>query len=232
MYKYVISLLFVLTAFTSWSQLTPEVEKEKDSIVHKTAYGLRLGIDISKPVLEFFDDDYSGLEFVADYRISKSWYIAAEFGTEQERVREDYITAFSEGNYLRVGANYNAYDNWQNMNNEIFVGFRYGISSFDQTLESYTINSGSPEFIGDPIIVNRKDSGLSAQWLELMLGIKVETFTNFFISVSGSYKIMVSIDDPNNFQSLFAPGFNRIFASNTGFGFNYTLSYLIPFKKK
>ncbi|MFQ3297909.1 MAG: hypothetical protein ACI921_001902, partial [Polaribacter sp.] len=29
-----------------------------------------------------------------------------------------------------------------------------------------------------------------------------------------------------------SPGFNRIFESNTGFGINYTISYLIPFSKK
>ena len=43
---------------------------------------------------------------------------------------------------------------------------------------------------------------------------------------------MMSVKDPDNFKTLYAPGFNRVFETGTGFGFNYTLTYLIPFKKK
>lgn len=202
------------------------------TLVYKKPYGLRLGVDISKPVLQFFDSNYSGLEFVADYRISSRWYIAAEFGREENLTKEDFLTASSEGTYFRIGANHNVYNNWLDMNNEIFVGFRYGMSFFDQTLESYTLNSGDINFLGNPITTPRTDTDLTTGWLEFMLGIKVETFKNFYVSFSGSYKLILSVDDPTNFQSLYAPGFNRIYASNSGFGFNYTLSYLIPFKKK
>lgn len=233
MCKYVISTIaFFFLGNLVFCQESEVQENELDSIQYKTAYGLRLGVDISKPVLHAFNTDYDGLEFVADYRISKNWYLAAEFGTEQQRTKEDFTTSLSEGTYLRLGANYNVYKNWLDMNNEIFMGFRYGLSTFDQTIESITINSGDSNFLGEPMEVNRTDSGLGAQWFEFMIGIKVETFKNFFVSFSGSYKLMTSIDDPINFRSLYAPGFNRVFVSNTGFGFNYTLSYLIPFKKK
>lgn len=230
-FKFAISLSLVVIGFQVSHSQEAEIEKQ-DSVVYKSPYGLRLGLDISKPMIQSFGEDYEGLEFVFDYRISKSWYLAAELGTEQKRTTEDFTTSLSKGNYLRVGANYNLYDNWLDMNNEIYVGFRYGMSKFDQTLEQITINSGDPYFLGNPSIVNILDGGLTANWLEFMVGIKVETFKNFFVSFSGSYKLMISADDPMNFQALYAPGFNRIYASNTGFGFNYTLSYLIPFKKK
>ena len=55
---------------------------------------------------------------------------------------------------------------------------------------------------------------------------------NIFIGFSVSYKILMSAKNPEDFQVLFAPGFNRIFESETGFGLNYTISYLIPFSKK
>ncbi len=41
----------------------------------------------------------------------------------------------------------------------------------------------------------------------------------------------MSSKDPENFKTLYAPGFNRVYATGTGFGFNYTISYLIPFLK-
>lgn len=232
MYKFVISFLFVFLLFCNG--FSQELNKQSIDTIkpNNTIYGLRIGIDISKPILELVNSDYSGLELVADYRISKNWYLATEFGTEKNRSFEDFTTSLSSGNYIRIGANYNTYKNWLDMNNEVFIGFRYGVSSFNQTLESYTINSGDVIFVGNPVISNTTESKLSAQWLEMMIGIKVETFKNLFISFSGSYKLMVSVKDPVNFKSLYSPGFNRIFASNTGFGFNYTLSYLIPFRKK
>ena len=205
---------------------------EKDSTDYKTAYGLRIGADISKPILASFDGMYSGVELVADYRINKRFYIAAEVGFEEKTSVEDYSNSTSKGNYMRIGFNYNAYDNWLDMNNEVFTGVRYGLGIFDQTLNSYTPNVNSLYFPSEPINAANTDHGLTAHWTEFIVGIKVETFQNLFISTSISYKIVLAVDDPENFKTLYAPGFNRIFESGTGFGFNYTLSYLIPFSKK
>ena len=76
------------------------------------------------------------------------------------------------------------------------------------------------------------ETGLTAHWTEIQLGIKVEVLKNLYLSGGFSYKIMLSLDDQKNFKTLYAPGFNRVFESNTGFGFNYTISYLIPFVNK
>jgi hypothetical protein len=205
---------------------------EKDSTVYKTAYGLRIGADISKPIITSFDSNYSGFELVADYRINKRFYIAAEVGFEEKVSIEDYTNSTSKGNYIRIGFNYNAYDNWLDMNNEVFTGVRYGLGVFDQTLNSFIPNVNSLYFPSETIINPSTESGLTAHWTEFIVGIKVETFKNLFISTSISYKIVLAVDDQENFKTLFSPGFNRIFESGTGFGFNYSISYLIPFVNK
>lgn len=233
MYKYFISLLVVVLVSTSvygQKSLDNNAEK-KDSIVYKTPYGLRLGVDISKPIKGMLDDTYKGFEIVGDYRLTKNFYLAAEIGFEEETTLEDFTSSFSKGNYIRVGGNFNLYKNWLDMTNEIFFGFRYGLSIFDQTLNNYAINTGN-QYFESSITNSRTETGLNAHWLELMLGIKVETLKNVYISASASYKIMVSLKEPNNFKTLFAPGFNRVFLNQAGFGFNYTISYTIPFNKK
>ena len=235
MYKYFISIFFLLVFTTGFSQEVKQDEisiENKDSIVYKTPYGLRLGLDISKPIKAQIDGSYnSGLEVVADYRITKRLFLAAELGFEDETTQEDYTNSTAKGSYLRVGFNYNAYENWLDMNNEIYMGFRYGFSTFDQTLNSFSTNISNTYF---PANTNNTvvSSNLNSHWTEFMFGVKVETLKNFFIGASVSYKILLSTKEPNNFKTLYAPGFNRIFESGTGFGFNYTLSYLIPFKKK
>jgi len=203
----------------------------KDSIVYKTNYGLRLGIDISKPIRSILQDYNSGLEIVGDYRISKKWYAAAELGNEKFTTNEDFTNSTSKGSYIKIGLNYNSYNNWLDMNNEIFTGFRYGFATFEQTLNNYQINSNP---VLPALITNEPNTvkGLSEHWSEIVLGFRAEVYSNFFLTFSGSYKIMVSLKDPVNFKTHYAPGFNRVYTSNTGFGFNYTISYLIPFRKK
>ncbi len=239
MYKFFISICFLCFVVDGFSQEQKKdtLNNQLDSISYKTSYGLRVGIDISKPILAQFNSSYSGLEIVADYRISKNFYIATEFGFEEETSEEDYSNSTSKGNYLRLGINYNAYKNWLDMNNEIFVGYRYGLSYFEQTLNSYSHNlvTGDinvPIYFPSNIISTPSTSNLNAHWSEIVVGLKVEIYTNFFASFSGSYKILMSTKEPDNFKTLYAPGFNRIFDSNSGFGFNYTLTYLIPFSKK
>ncbi|SNR16378.1 DUF6048 family protein [Tenacibaculum jejuense] len=220
------------------AQKTSKKETPKDSVVYKTGYGLRLGIDLSKPGLSFIDKSYTGFEIVGDYRVSKNWYIAGEIGREEEITFEDFTTSTSKGNYIRLGANLNTYTNWLDMNNEVYVGGRYGLAIFEHTLNNFTpnISTGNPDipiiFPNSPVNTPVSESGLTAHWFEFQIGIKVETFKNLFIGFHGAYKIGLSIDDQENFKTLYAPGFNRVFESNTGFGFNYTISYLIPFVNK
>ena len=239
MYKFFISICLFFVCAISFSQKQQKDtlgNKKLDSIIYKTNYGLRLGIDISRPVLSSLDGGYTGFEIVADYRIKKNLYIAAELGYEEETSAEDYSNSTAKGNYIRIGVNYNAYKNWLDMNNEIFVGYRYGFSLFDQTLNSYTPNVSDRDNRNYfPAVLNPNSviaTNLNAHWSEFMVGLKAETFKNLYVGFSVSYKVLMSVKEPENFKALFAPGFNRIFESNTGFGFNYTLSYLIPFSKK
>lgn len=239
MYKYFISICLLFVFAENYSQEQKKdsiISQEKDTVIYKTNYGLRLGMDISRPLFSSLYSNYNGLEIVADYRIKKNVYIAAEIGFEEKTSIEDYSNSTSKGNYIRLGLNYNAYDNWLDMNNEIFVGYRYGFSLFNQTLNNYTTNVSDMEngsyFPAVLNTVGQASTSLNAHWSEFMIGIKAETLQNLFIGFSFSYKILMSVKDPENFMTLFSPGFNRIFESNTGFGINYTISYLIPFSKK
>ena len=239
MFKFFISCCFLILAVDGFSQNTTSTSNKtetKDSITYKTNYGLRVGADISKPILKAFNTTYTGFELVADYRVLQNFYIALEFGHEEETTSEDYTNSTATGNFYRLGFNYNAYRNWLDMNNEIYIGMRYGFSNFDQTLNGFTPNVIDPNngiyLPANTINTPTTTSDLKAHWLEFVVGTKVETFKNLFFGFSFSYNIMLNVEDPENFKTLYVPGFNRVYQSNTGFGFNYTISYVIPFFKK
>jgi len=229
MSKYIISILFLSVSFFTISQETKVEEEVED--VYKDRYGIRLGIDLAQPIYTLFDDSKKGLEIVADYRVTKIIYAAAELGYNDVTTYEDYFNFTTNGSYIRLGADVNVYKNWIGMENMILVGLRYGFSVFDQTLNQGIINADPflpEEELPDPVTYN----GLTASWFSLVLGIKAEVLHNLFLGFSFSGNVLLSSKEPENFNNLFIPGFNRVYVNGNGFSFNYTVSYLIPFYKK
>jgi len=228
MLKYIISLIFLFTFFPLAAQLGKEA---KDTATYKDRYGLRVGIDIVRPVYSAFSDDTKGFEIVGDYRVTNRFYIATELGYRDQTTYEDFFDFTTKGEYIKLGVDYNAYKNWLGMENMIVVGLRYGFSTFSQQVNEYTINT-------DPFIPNRTVpegaafDGQTAHWAELVLGIKVEVLHNVFLGFSFRGNTMLSITEPENFKNLYVPGFERVFVNDNGFSFNYTVSYLIPFYRK
>lgn len=219
-----ISIIFTCSAVNA--------QQELDTLTPKDIFGIRVGIDISKPIISFIKEDTKGFEIVADARVYKNFYAAIELGYDNVTTIEDYLNFTTEGSYVKFGGNYNAYENWKGMTNEIYVGMRYGLSFFNQTLNSYTPNIYGTYFIPETVEPNTEYSDLSAQWIEFILGIRAETFKNFYMGFSIGFKALVSDKEPENFQNLYIPGFYKASLNKLGFGFNYTLTYQIPFNKK
>nr|WP_321413910.1 DUF6048 family protein [uncultured Allomuricauda sp.] len=241
MSKYFISILIGLFPFLILAQSEPVDLSPKDTVVYKDPYGLRVGADISKLILSFADEDYTGLELVGDYRLTRKLYLAAEIGNETKKQHEnlnntilyDYETS---GSYIKAGVDMNTYTNWYGMNNAITIGGRYAVASFSQTLNNYSLYETNqffnPEFLPgeNP---NREFSGLSASWLEFVVGTKVELFANIFVGMSARLGFLVTNSEDEQFPNLWIPGFNKVTdGSNFGVNYNYSISYFIPLYKK
>ena len=197
-------------------------------------YGLRIGVDLSKPVRSLLDDQYSGLEIVGDFRVSNRYYVAAELGNETFTVDEfSNIDVTSSGSYIKAGFNYNAYNNWFGMNNLIYAGVRAGFSTFTQELNTYTISTSNTFFEEDVRTDTREFDGLNATWLEFQLGIQTELFSNIYLGINLQIKNRVTETEPDGFENVYIPGFGKTTdESKFGVGYGYTLSYLIPIFKK
>ena len=212
---------------TNKDTLGTETETSKDF------YGLRIGVDLSKPIRSLVDDDYSGLEFVGDFRIRKNYYLAAELGNEQRTSDLPNIENITSGSYLKAGFNYNAYENWYGMNNLIYVGVRAGFSTFNQELESFTVYTDNTIFPDDLRTESQEFKGLNATWLELKFGFEVELFSNIYLGVNAQLKRTITTTEPDGYTNLFIPGFGKVTEeSSVGVGYGYTISYLIPIFKR
>jgi hypothetical protein len=209
------------------------LEKVQDTIDQKTKYGIRFGIDLAKPIRSLLEDGYTGFEVIADFRFSDRFYLATELGIEEKDYLEPNLNATTKGNYFKVGVNYNAYNNWLGLTNEIFTGLRYGFSNFSQELLAYNIYTTNQTYPPVFVTESQEFTGLTAHWVELVFGIKTEVLNNVFLSVNIQIKKTLSEDTPENFDNLFIPGFNRTYDfSEWGAGYGYSITYLLPVFRK
>ncbi|WP_322550769.1 DUF6048 family protein [Flavobacterium psychraquaticum] len=229
--KYTLKFIFSL-ALLCFSLLGTAQTKDTTKVVYPERYGLRIGVDLHRLTKSLYDSNYKGLEVVADYRLTNRFYIAGEIGNEDKTVDDDRLNFTTKGTYFKVGFDYNSFENWLDMENMIYVGMRYGVSSMSQTLNTYKIYDPS-NYYGETIITSgEKFDGLSASWLEVVGGIKAELFNNLYLGFSVRLNYLVTNKQPDNFENLYIPGFNRTYDGKFGAGINYTVSYFIPIYKK
>ena len=226
--KFTFSIALILLSFLVNAQ-----QKKTDSIPPKIErFGIRFGADLFKLTRSFYDKNYKGIEFVGDYRLTKNYYLAAELGNENKTTEDDRLNTSAKGTYIKVGFDYNSYENWLDMRNMVFIGLRYGASTFSQQLNSYKLYNTSTYFPEAPTVVSgEKFNGLSAQWLEVVVGMKAEVLDNIYVGFSVRMNRMLSNTKPENFDNLYIPGFNRTYNGDFGVGINYTVSYFLPLYK-
>ena len=232
--------LFIISTWLSTNMLLSQTELSlNDSLIEKdkwlTINKLRLGVDLFKPIKSSSEGDNLNYEIVGDLQVTENLYLAGEYGSIDRVIEDENINFNSSGNFLRIGFNYNMFNNWVGMDNSIYLGLRYATSNFSNSILDYTVRNQDSYFsnLVDSEYQTNEYSNLSGNWIEIVAGLKVETFKNVYLGLSLRLNKLLSDSKPENFDNLFIPGFNKVTDDNTfGSGFNYTLTYSIPLKKK
>tara|TARA_Y100000389_G_scaffold112917_1_gene110061 strand:- start:300 stop:995 length:696 start_codon:yes stop_codon:yes gene_type:complete len=228
MLKYFISFFVFINCISLFSQK----ENEIDSI-NKSTFGIKIGLDISKQIRMLTEPEYKGLVFIGDYRILDKIYIAIELGSEEKLVNNEVLNFKTKGSFYKAGINYNVFKNIQNLENEIYIGFRYGSSKFDHQLNSFTIYNIDQYWNQNNIISSSSYENLNAKWLEFIVGFKAQVIKNFYMGLNLNVNRFLSQKRPENFSNLYIPGFNKVLENNNiGVGFSYTIQYQIPLFRK
>ncbi|MFL2622400.1 MAG: DUF6048 family protein [Candidatus Marisimplicoccus sp.] len=232
--------LFIISTWLSTNMLLSQTELSlNDSLIEKdkwlTINKLRLGVDLFKPIKSSSEGDNLNYEIVGDLQVTENLYLAGEYGSIDRVIEDENINFNSSGNFLRIGFNYNMFNNWVGMDNSIYLGLRYATSNFSNSILDYTVRNQDSYFsnLVDSEYQTNEYSNLSGNWIEIVAGLKVETFKNVYLGLSLRLNKLLSDSKPENFDNLFIPGFNKVTDDNTfGSGFNYTLTYSIPLRKK
>jgi hypothetical protein len=239
MLKYFINTCLVLCFFFGNAQSKPINTKPVDSIEYKQPYGLRVGVDLSRLLISSLNEDFTGIEFVGDYRLSLKYYLAAELGNEKRTRQEDSYNFTTSGNYIKVGIDYNTYSNWYGEQNMIYAGARVAFSTFNHTINnSQILNTNrywSPDGFAESGNPPRETQNRNETWLEGVVGVKAELFSNTYLGAS--LRLGAIVSNPKvaegQFSNLYIPGFNKVTdGSIFGVGYNLSISYFLPLYKK
>ena len=215
------------------------VSQENDNITindslnlkKEKSINLRVGFDLYRIILSRVSDDFDGFEIVGDFKVNENFFIALELGNLDITKQVEQVNFTTNGNYFKVGFDYNMFENLEGMNNHITLGARIGSSRHDQTLNSYTILDRTRYWTNSDLpITNGFATGerpdLNALWFEVVLNFKVQILKNIYTGISLRLNRLISDKIPSNFDNIYIPGFNKKTQDNVfGAGFNYTLTY-------
>jgi hypothetical protein len=210
-----------------------------------------LGIDLAPFIVKGFDNSRSGLGFSGRLNIKQKIFAAVEVGYEnvsftnlkryQPQTHKlspapDTVTGrtayrfgyLSNGTYLKGGLDYNLFsvDEPGNLDN-VLVGFRYGYAYQQHESPSYTIGNG---YWGD-FQGQASSSSANSHWVELLFGIRTETFRNLFMGWTVRVNRLIYQSNTSLLEPAVIPGFGKFNGKITA-GFSYTIEYQIPFNKR
>ena len=179
--------LFIISLIIPTSMVFSQTESELNDSLNinnkiLNINKIRLGFDIFKPIKSSSEGDNLNYEIVGDLQITENLYLSAEYGLIDRLIEDENINFISDGNFLRFGFDYNMFNNWVGMDNSIFLGLRYGSSNFSNKIESYNVRNGDAYFSN--FVENNYETidhnNLTGSWLEIVAGVKVETFNNIY----------------------------------------------------
>jgi hypothetical protein len=190
--------------------------------------GPRIGVDLAGLSLLYLDPGRMIYTASIDYEIQQDIYPAVELGYQGVRLDRDNYSYSSRGIFARAGADVNflKYEG-TDVYEMLFAGLRYGVSLFSHQADNITVREG---YFGDLSGAGIPARQLTAHWISLAAGVRVELFSNFFMgwTVFANLKLAQRRDDkmfPYN-----VPGFGKG-DKKTGIVINYTLAYRIPMQQ-
>lgn len=215
--KYIFSIIFLI-AFSCNAQ---------DQI--RTKKHLKFGLDMSSLVISAYDSDRTSFGFSLDFEIKEKIFTVFEAGFENTKVKNNRLEYGSNGNYFKLGCDYNFFKNKYPGDNEIlFIGFRYAFGLLNHKADKYIIYDnywGNYES-------SFPSSSLNVHWFEIVAGLKTEVFENLYIGWDVRAKVkMFTNDDASMMDPWLISGYGKG-SKKMNFGFTYSIFYGIPFKIK
>ncbi|MCD4770019.1 MAG: DUF6048 family protein [Bacteroidales bacterium] len=218
--KKIYALFFSLTSVISWAGTF-------QSDTTEAVKALILGFDITGPAINAFNHDITRYEGFISYRMNFKYYGVVEAGYGSYGYSQYNYSYSNHGYFGRIGIDLNMLkQKTETMNHYAGIGFRYGLSFFNQETSSLSYENYWGEYNS-----SIPDNSGSVHFLEFIGGIKAELFRNVLIGWSLRLKLLLSRSFGDNNRPVDIPGMSGTDGGiNTGILFY--IAWQIPFNSK
>jgi hypothetical protein len=242
-FLYSLSILISLSAINTQAQVKDTIAPKRDT-THKTAGtplpvkitdstytvsgGLRIGLDISRFALHFFQPYRTDITVQADMQLNKNLYGAIEAGYNRTSHSDSLYTYKGNGQYVTIGVDYDFLKKREkDEKSMVYGGIRYGFAHNSYEVPAYLIQN---DYWETNIEGSYPKTSMTAHWVELVLGLRVEVLKNFFLGWGVREKIMISNSASKEFPPIVIPGFGSG-TKKSQFDVTYSVSYYFPLYK-
>ena len=216
-YKLLFISLFLAVKVCSYSQA--------DTTYRAT--GIMFGVDLSRFFVKIWDPVQKNMEFSVNAEIRNNLYLTGEGGTISTLFDDKNYHYESQGNYFRLGMEYNLLKRAPGESYMLYGGLLYGFSSFSHQADYITITD---EYWGTAT-GSLPETKLTGNWLEIKAGIRVNILKNIFLGWSLRTRFYLMGQTDPNMTPFLIPGFGKG-DKNTTIGMSYSIFYRIPYKIK
>jgi hypothetical protein len=227
MLKYITSILFLLLTLPAFAQDEDSTEAPKINV--DSFHQFRVGIDISKPIINAFIKDRQAYEFEFDYYHKKELYFVAEGGWGSADVTDSaqQLVYNTTNTFFKAGVNKAMLSRISNKDWDMaFIGLRYGMALIQRSAATYTTYDN---FWGSTIGTVPAKS-YSAHWFEITGGVKVELFEGIFTGWNVRARFMLNRKSFSELPPSYIAGYGRGDKGSI-FDFNFYLNYAIRWRK-
>lgn len=184
---------------------------------------IRVGLGLSDAVYTAVSPDRTQLQVTADVDFYK-YFLSIDAGTLDRTRSGDNFEYSTSGQYVRIGpdANFLHKDPDKSV---FFIGARVAFARFS---EDFSFDIGNNVY--GNVAENRGHDGINARWFELVTGLKVSVFGNFYLGFTGRYKFGRSVDDNGSLTSYDIPGYGLAERGNY-WGMDYYIYYRFGARK-
>lgn len=234
-YRFIFSLLTVVAVATAQAQdaatvaadTTPRPRRMKPTDTIPYPYrptGIRFGTDLISLIKSQTTTHWNGWEVNGDLDFYR-YFLAVDYGSWSRNDNITNGTYKNNGTYYRIGTDINFLlkDPDRNM---FFIGFRYGHSSYDESVAYSLVDSAYGAAPKDISV-----SGRSAHWLELTTGLRVKIVSGLWLGYTARMKFSPHASDVPGLKPFDIPGYG-LAERKPYWGINYQIFWRIPLPKK
>ncbi|MCB0697208.1 MAG: hypothetical protein KDC07_07575 [Chitinophagaceae bacterium] len=230
MLKYFISILLLGFCLHAAAQDADESDEQRNAIID-SAHQVRLGFDVGKLLfnqLQNGKQKKTGYEIEFDYYHRKDMFFVLEGGWGNGSLNYSDLSYKSSNIFFRGGINKSLLPRLrQNDWDMAFIGLRYGVGFIDRSAADYSITDSTWGVVSGTFPA----TNLTAHWIELTGGVRVEIIKQVFLGWSVRGKFLLNGKKFTELPPYYIAGYGRG-EKNSIFDFNIYLGYALRWDKK